>query len=314
LSGIALNPEWKLIYRAIYKGDGQFQEKTDYRTASSLPSGGTALVSAAGVTFVPYGDIASSNVQAAIQELDDEKADNTDLLNYSTTGHLHTGVYDVYGSATGEVDYHEATYNHNLITVYETSGSLSGHLTAFDHATFLKASDLVNDYETSGTMASHLLAFDHNMIGSGNYETSGTMAQHLIDYDHADYVVTDDLLDYSTTGHLHTGTYQRYGIIDVESVTGTSYTFVIGDTGKYKRFSNASGCSAVVPTYDSVAFEVGTVITLMQIGAGTVTVSAAATGTTTLNAYDGLSTYGQYAGMQIVNVSQNIWDVLAGQG
>jgi len=31
------------------------------------------------------------------------------------------------------------------------------------------------------------------------------------------------------------------------------------------------------------------------------------------NAYDGLSTYGQYAEMQVVNVSQNIWDVIAGQ-
>lgn len=91
LSGLSLNPEWKLIYKFIYKGDGQFQESVDYRTASGLPSGGTALVAAAGVTFVPYGNIASSNVQAALSELDDEKMTNPmtasgDIIYGGTSG------------------------------------------------------------------------------------------------------------------------------------------------------------------------------------------------------------------------------------
>lgn len=68
-----LSPEMKLIYRWIYKGDGQYQEGTDYRTASALPGGSTASTPASQITFAPAGGIAATNVQAAIEELDAEK-------------------------------------------------------------------------------------------------------------------------------------------------------------------------------------------------------------------------------------------------
>ena len=65
--------EVKLLYRWIYRGDGDYQEAADYRTASSLPSGGVASPAAVSVSFAPSGSIAETNVQAAIEELDDEK-------------------------------------------------------------------------------------------------------------------------------------------------------------------------------------------------------------------------------------------------
>ncbi len=64
--------EAKLLYRWIYRGDGQYQEAADYRTASSLPSGGVSAPVAASVVFSPSGTIAATNVQAAIEELDSE--------------------------------------------------------------------------------------------------------------------------------------------------------------------------------------------------------------------------------------------------
>lgn len=66
----SLNPEMKLIYRFIYNGDGSYEEVTDYRTSSSLPAGGTSPTTAAAVTFEPVGDITSTNVQSAIEELE----------------------------------------------------------------------------------------------------------------------------------------------------------------------------------------------------------------------------------------------------
>ena len=83
LSGFNLTPEMKLIYRFIYKGDGQFQEAADYRTVSSLPAGAVASTSAAAVTFAPHSTISATNVQGAIEELTDEK---------SETGHTHADV------------------------------------------------------------------------------------------------------------------------------------------------------------------------------------------------------------------------------
>jgi hypothetical protein len=62
--------------------------------------------------------------------------DSSDLLDYSTTGHNHNTIYDVLGSATGEVGKHEIDYNHVLITVYDTSGEMAGHLVDYNHAEF----------------------------------------------------------------------------------------------------------------------------------------------------------------------------------
>lgn len=78
--------ELKLIYRTIWSGTtAAFVEATDYRTSATLPAGGTTTPAASNVTFVPAGNIAATNVQAALEELDAEKA---------TTGHNHTGTYE----------------------------------------------------------------------------------------------------------------------------------------------------------------------------------------------------------------------------
>jgi hypothetical protein len=73
LAGLNFNAELKLIYRFIYKGDGNFQESADYRLSSPVPSGGLTSITAGSVSFTPSGNIASSSVQAAIEELDSEK-------------------------------------------------------------------------------------------------------------------------------------------------------------------------------------------------------------------------------------------------
>ena len=68
----------------------------------------------------------------------------------------------------------------------------------------------------------------------------------------------------------------------INAQTGTTYTFVLADQGKYITASNASAITVSIPTNASVAFPVGTSIDLIQIGAGQVTVSAASSGTTTI--------------------------------
>lgn len=67
-------PELKLLYRWIYRGDGEYQEAADYRTAFTLPSGGVSSPVAAAVQFAPTDTISATNVQAAIEELNTEKS------------------------------------------------------------------------------------------------------------------------------------------------------------------------------------------------------------------------------------------------
>ena len=72
ISGI--NPEWKLIYRWIYSGDGQFIESSDYRLQTSIAGAVSASTTAGAVSFAPAGNVAATTVQGAIEELDTEKA------------------------------------------------------------------------------------------------------------------------------------------------------------------------------------------------------------------------------------------------
>lgn len=78
LSGFGISSELKLLHRLIIKGDGTYIAATtadDFRTSSSLPSGGVSAPSAATVTFAPAtgGNLSSTNVQGAIDELEAEK-------------------------------------------------------------------------------------------------------------------------------------------------------------------------------------------------------------------------------------------------
>jgi hypothetical protein len=74
LATLNLSPEMKLLWKFIYKGDGNFQEKADYRTVISLPGGGVTNIGASAVTFIPSGSIVAADVQNALVELDTEKA------------------------------------------------------------------------------------------------------------------------------------------------------------------------------------------------------------------------------------------------
>ena len=57
----------------------------------------------------------------------------------------------------------------------------------------------------------------------------------------------------------------------VNAQTGTSYTFAKSDSGNVCTFNNAAATTVTVPPNSSVAFDIGTQIDAVQIGAGKVT-------------------------------------------
>lgn len=96
--------ELKLLYRWIYRGDGEYQEAADYRTSSSLPGGGVASPTALSVSFAPAGDIAAANVQAALEELDTEKqvalVSGTSIKTINGTSLLGSGDIAISGGGS----------------------------------------------------------------------------------------------------------------------------------------------------------------------------------------------------------------------
>lgn len=87
--------------------------------------------------------------------------------------------------------------------------------------------------------------------------------------------------------------------------TGTSYTLVLADHTKLVTLSNSSAITLTVPPNSSVAFAVGSVIDLAQIGAGQVTV-AQGSGVTIL-ATPGLKLRAQYSGATLRKRTTDGW-------
>jgi hypothetical protein len=73
------------------------------------------------------------------------------------------------------------------------------------------------------------------------------------------------------------------GTLELNTQTGTTYTLVLADAGKIVEMNNASPNTLTVPPNSSVAFPVGTVIDVYQMGVGTTTV-AQGSGVTVRNA------------------------------
>lgn len=88
-----------------------------------------------------------------------------------------------------------------------------------------------------------------------------------------------------------------------------AYTLVLGDAGKVVEINSAVGVNVTVPTNASVAFPIGTVITIVQIGAGLVTVVAG--GGVTLRTNPGPKLGGQYAMASLYKRGTDEW-VLGG--
>lgn len=88
------------------------------------------------------------------------------------------------------------------------------------------------------------------------------------------------------------------------SQTGTAYTLVLADAGNAVDITNASANTLTVPTNASVAFPVGTVIEIAQLGAGQTTI--AGSGVTFLSA-SGLKLRTQNAVATIRKNATNTW-------
>lgn len=123
-----------------------------------------------------------------------------------------------------------------------------------------------------------------------------------------DGIVSTSKLD--TTVQSQLNTISTISQVTATTQSGTSYILALGDAGTAVEFSSASSVTVTVPPNSSVAFPVGTVIELLQYGAGTLTV-AAGSGVTIRSANNLLSARTQYSTLSLRKRATNEW-VLAG--
>ena len=113
---------------------------------------------------------------------------------------------------------------------------------------------------------------------------------------------------------LTSGMFNGLVAFTLNAQTGTTYTAV--STDQYQvlvTMSNASANAFKIPTNASVAFAVGTVITVMNIGAGVCTISATTSGTTTVlsaGATAASPTLAQYKSAACIKTATDTWYVV----
>jgi hypothetical protein len=119
----------------------------------------------------------------------------------------------------------------------------------------------------------------------------------------------------SVTGDILTAAMYN-GLVTFEIGTDQTadYTAVIGDGyQKLVPMNKATAVAFKIPTNASVAFPVGTVLNVLNKGAGTVTISATTPGTTTIlsaGATAASPTLGQYKMAACVKVATDTWYVV----
>ena len=123
----------------------------------------------------------------------------------------------------------------------------------------------------------------------------------------------------ATTGDIFTAAdYNGLVAFTVGAAQTADYTAVIADTYQVIELMNkATAIAYKIPTNASVAFPIGTVLTILNIGAGACTISAVTSGTTTIlsaGAVAAAPTLAQYKSAACIKTGTDTWYVVGAIG
>jgi hypothetical protein len=115
---------------------------------------------------------------------------------------------------------------------------------------------------------------------------------------------------------LTSGMFNGLTAFTVGAANTVDYTAVLADQYQVLEIMNkATAIAFKIPTDASVAFPVGTALTVLNIGAGTCTISAVTPGTTTVlsaGATAASPTLAQYKSAVCIKTAANAWYVVGG--
>jgi hypothetical protein len=123
----------------------------------------------------------------------------------------------------------------------------------------------------------------------------------------------------ATTGDIFTAAdYNGLVAFTVGAAQTADYTAVIADTYQVLELMNkATAIAYKIPTNASVAFPIGTVLNILNIGAGALTISAVTPGTTTIlsaGAVAAAPTLAQYKSAACIKTATDAWYVVGAIG
>lgn len=97
------------------------------------------------------------------------------------------------------------------------------------------------------------------------------------------------------------------GVIKINTQTSTAYTLALTDIGQAVDLTSTASVTLTVPDSSAVAFEIGTVIEIAQLGAGSVTLNPGSTTTINKPSVFTLTLGGQYSIVRVRKTGTNVW-------
>ena len=272
---------------------------TSLDTATQQPSpGATTDLDATGYEH----HLVHTNHSDAIIELETKLGIGSSAASGATDGHVMTRQAD--GSTAWEAIPAAATPT--AITVADTTDT-SCSVALFESATgdLAPKTDGGATYNAStGTLTA--TAFAGALTGDVTGNCSGTAAT-VTGAAQSAITSVGTLTSVTVTGAVTAGSV--VAPLAINAQTGTTYTFVAGDASKLVTASNGSAQTYTVPPNSSVAFAVGTAITIIGIGAGKVTLAQGSG--VTINSKDSEKAIdGQHASVTIIKTATDTWQLI----
>ena len=232
----------------------------------------------------------------------------TPLLGTPTSGVLTNCTGTAAGLTAGTV-----TTNANLTGMVTSVGNAAslGSFTSAQLATALtdETGSGAAVFATSPTLVTPLLGTPTSGVLTNctglPIAGGGTGAVTLAGASIATYTGTETLTNKTLTAPIVT--------YSVNAQTTAAYVTVAADAGAIVTVSNASANTFKLPTNASVAYDIGSTITLIQIGAGLTTISAVTPGTTTVlstGATAASPTLGQYKSATCIKTATDAWYII----
>jgi NADH dehydrogenase/NADH:ubiquinone oxidoreductase subunit G len=273
--------------------------ETNAETAetNAAASAAAAAASAAGIFWKePVLCRSTTNITlSGEQTLDDTLTSTSRVLVPSQTDASENGVYVTAAGAWARAAPLDTWDEHVGAAVIVSEGTAHGD------------SAWICTVDAGGTLGTTAITW---AALSQVYSTATTSSEGIIKTSTAAELTTGTAVDKAVTPDAFTNATNIVTPAHVAGAenaqTGTTYAFVLGDAFKQSTFSNASAVAVTLPLNSSVAFADADRLDLVNLGAGTVTFTAASG--VTINGTDGGAfSLEQWKGATLLKTGTDAW-------
>lgn len=160
----------------------------------------------------------------------------------------------------------------------------------------------VNNASFTGTFSAPANTITESMIVDGTLTNAKIKSTAQIEYTKLSLSNSIVNADIATTANI---ALSKIADVSTNAQSGTTYTLVADDKNKVVELNNASAIALTVPADNTVNYATGTQITLLQTGAGQVTIAGA--GGVTVNATPGLKMRATWSSVTLLKRAANTW-------